>query len=98
MATEQMNLNIKVDELEDYLCPKCQGIQWAPVFKIKVIGAIQSPTGKAGSLHHQIGFMCTSCGWADSIQHIAQECKAIAANTKVIIETPFTVVKGGGES
>lgn len=91
MATE-MNLNIKIDELPDYHCTECQGIQFAPVFAIKVIGAIQSPTGKAGSLHHQIGFMCTGCGAARTLVDIANECKKIAANFISPTEVPFRVV------
>jgi DNA-directed RNA polymerase subunit RPC12/RpoP len=87
-----MNLNIKIDELEDYKCTECGGIQFAPIFGIKVIGAIQSPTGKAGSLHHQMGFMCSGCGAAKTLTDISNECKKISEASTSPIEIPFRVV------
>jgi len=93
-----MNLNIKLDELDDYHCTECGGIQFAPIFGIKVIGAIQSPTGRAGSLHHQMGFMCSGCGAAKTIVDISNECKKAADNSaKSLIEIPYRVVTEGEE-
>jgi hypothetical protein len=88
----QVKININIDELPTFECPKCQGIQFAPVFTIKAISALVSPNGQSGSLNHQTGFMCTGCGYAASTKDIAMACKEQVEKSEKLL-----IIPGGKE-
>lgn len=55
----QMNLNVM--ELDNLRCEHCNNQVFQPLFIIKKISALQSPSGKESLAPMQI-FACTNCG------------------------------------
>jgi predicted RNA-binding Zn-ribbon protein involved in translation (DUF1610 family) len=68
-------VNINIDSLPAFVCPECLADTFSPIFKIKALSRITSPKGKPGSLHHQVGFICTGCGRQMDVQEIANSCR-----------------------
>ncbi len=55
--------SIKVDlnETENIACEECQGVYYTPVFVIKRLSALISPSGEERLIPIQT-FQCSSCG------------------------------------
>lgn len=56
---QQINLNVM--GLENLRCANCENQVFQPLFVVKKVSAIQSPTGKDSVVPMQI-FACTNCG------------------------------------
>ena len=54
-------LNIDISSLTNVRCPNCKNQVFQPLFIVKRVSALQSPSGKEGVAPMQI-FACTSCG------------------------------------
>ena len=58
---QQQQLNIDLATLKNIRCLNCNNQVFQPLFIIKKLSALQSPSGKGGSAPIQI-FACTNCG------------------------------------
>ena len=58
---QQAQLNIKPTELDDVICDRCGRYTFTPVFFMKRIPAIVSPTNKETFMPMQV-FACDNCG------------------------------------
>lgn len=55
------NLNVDPKNLSELKCESCNGILFMPVFKIKVLPALISPSGNEELIPIQV-LVCTACG------------------------------------
>ena len=59
-------LNLNINDAEDVNCDKCQGTEFSPVFLIKRISALVSPTGKDVIIPIQV-FKCDKCNHVNEL-------------------------------
>ena len=59
-AQKNMNMNVKLDQMEDIVCDKCKNPTFRQVVMFKKISAVYSPTGKASLIPLQV-FECSEC-------------------------------------
>lgn len=57
----KINLQIDVNQLKSVTCKKCQSEFFEIVFKLKIVPALTSPTGKDEVIAIQT-FLCKNCG------------------------------------
>lgn len=58
---QQTQMNLNVLELDNLRCENCNNQVFQPLFVIKKVSALQSPSGKESLAPMQI-FACTNCG------------------------------------
>jgi hypothetical protein len=54
-------MNININDAEDFSCEECENYYFAPVFAIKRISPLISPTGQEVMVPIQL-FECSACG------------------------------------
>lgn len=57
----QTQVNIDIGTLDNVQCEKCNNILFQPVFVMKRVSALVSPTGQEGVIPIQV-FACANCG------------------------------------
>jgi len=62
----QANINIKLDDLTDIKCDKCECEYFRPVTLMKRLSPLVSPTGKEQVVPIQI-FRCDDCGHVNEL-------------------------------
>tara|TARA_Y100000034_G_scaffold73792_1_gene88740 strand:- start:708 stop:947 length:240 start_codon:yes stop_codon:yes gene_type:complete len=60
------NINIKLDDLTDVKCDKCEGEYFRVVMLMKRLSPLVSPTGKEQVMPLQI-FRCDDCGHVNEV-------------------------------
>lgn len=60
-AAQPQQLNVDVMSLPNIRCPNCANQVYQPLYVVKKISSLQSPTGKDSVIPLQI-LACTSCG------------------------------------
>ena len=55
------NINIDINNVDNITCDNCENESFVPVFIIKNISALMSPTGKETMVPIQL-FKCSKCG------------------------------------
>lgn len=55
------DINVDLKNLNDLKCEDCKGYLFMPVFKVKVLPALISSSGKEELIPIQV-LVCTSCG------------------------------------
>ena len=61
-------MNINVNDAEDMACPKCENQFFKPIFRVKKISPLLSPTGEEVIVPIQL-LACMSC------EHIVSDIK-----------------------
>ena len=61
----QQNLNINLKEAEEVVCEACTCEHFVPVFSMKKLSALVSPTGQEAMIPIQL-FRCVECGHVNS--------------------------------
>jgi len=56
----KQNLNIDLNDVDNITCDMCENSTFTPVFIIKQVSALMSPTGKETLIPIQI-FQCSKC-------------------------------------
>ena len=55
------DINLKIDELDDVLCEKCQNIEFDSVVRFKRVSPLYTKNGKEAFIPVEI-FVCSKCG------------------------------------
>jgi len=61
MDQNNLNLNIRPEDMTDVVCDKCSCQTFVPVFLFKEISAVVSPSGKKTLVPMQV-WKCDECG------------------------------------
>ena len=56
-----MQLKVNPDDLEERICHVCEAKVFVPIFKLREVSAIQSPTAQEGLASFPAGFACLMC-------------------------------------
>ena len=62
---QQLNLNINVNTLENFVCGQCGSARFSQSIFIKRLPPLQSPTGKETVIFQPAGIICNDCGVPD---------------------------------
>jgi hypothetical protein len=68
----KMIININLDNCPEIVCP-CGGKEFAQLYKVRIMPAVYSPTGKTGTVNIAHAFACVLCGKAMDMQETIKD-------------------------
>jgi hypothetical protein len=57
-----MQMTINLNTLDYCICPNCQNGYFTPIYNLKMIPPLLTPTGQPGIAQIERGYLCTNCG------------------------------------
>ena len=62
MEQQQFQINVDLSSLPKRVCANCGSEIFVPAIRLMEISALLNPSGKAGVIYAQDGFICSCCG------------------------------------